>query len=142
MMSSKSNDANDNTSCQQQQSDDDDPVFIVESSPPESSTKDEKSPPTTMLVPRLCFGLYKVPDDDIGVRVVLDAIDVGYRHFDCAPIYGNEITFGKAFQQKVSSKQCDDNEDRLLLKRDEFYITSKYGIQHKNRVKKLFAKVL
>ena len=48
-------------------------------------------------VPVLAFGLYKVPTGDEGVRVVEDAVRrAGYRHLDCASIYGNEETVGRA----------------------------------------------
>jgi diketogulonate reductase-like aldo/keto reductase len=45
----------------------------------------------------LAFGLYGVPDSDEGERIILDALhEAGYRHFDSAPVYGNERTFGRA----------------------------------------------
>jgi len=44
------------------------------------------------------------------------AIDTGYRHFDCAMIYGNEKEIGDAIKQKI---------DEGVVTREELYITSK-----------------
>src|SRR5580698_8448780 len=43
------------------------------------------------------------------------AISVGYRHFDCASIYGNEERIGKIFRDSFQGG----------LRRDEVWITSK-----------------
>ena len=40
-------------------------------------------------VPKVGFGIFKIPKEDT-VRAVLDAIEVGYRHFDTAQSYMNE----------------------------------------------------
>ncbi|MDR0370495.1 MAG: aldo/keto reductase [Prevotellaceae bacterium] len=47
---------------------------------------------------------------------VLDAIKVGYRHFDCAYVYANEHEIGDAIQEAVGLG---------WVKRDELFITSK-----------------
>ena len=47
------------------------------------------------FMPQLVFGMYKVSPHDCE-NVVLSAINAGYRHFDCASIYGNEEAMGKA----------------------------------------------
>jgi diketogulonate reductase-like aldo/keto reductase len=64
------------------------------------------------LIPSLAFGLYKIPADDEGVSLILQAIRAGYRHFDCASIYGNEAALGKAV--RLSG-----------VPREEFFICSK-----------------
>jgi len=49
-------------------------------------------------IPQLAFGLYKVPADESGVAIILQAIEAGYRHFDAATVYGNTATLGKALR--------------------------------------------
>lgn len=63
-------------------------------------------------VPRLAFGLYKVPASDEGEQVILDAIHTGYRHFDTASFYQNEATLGRALKKSGLPREC-------------FFITSK-----------------
>lgn len=50
------------------------------------------------------------------VNSIKSAIDIGYRHFDCAAIYNNEKSVGKAINDKIAEG---------VIKRDEVYITSK-----------------
>lgn len=49
-------------------------------------------------VPKVGFGIFKIPKEDT-VRAVLDAIEVGYRHFDTAQSYMNEEELGTAIRQ-------------------------------------------
>lgn len=51
-----------------------------------------------MSIPRLAFGLYKVPADESGVEIILQAIKTGYRHFDAATVYRNTATLSKALR--------------------------------------------
>ncbi len=46
-------------------------------------------------IPQLGFGVFKV-DPAETTRIVSDALEVGYRHFDTAAIYGNEAGVGGA----------------------------------------------
>lgn len=46
-------------------------------------------------IPQLAFGLYNVRPEECE-EVVINAIKAGYRHFDCASIYGNEAAVGRA----------------------------------------------
>jgi diketogulonate reductase-like aldo/keto reductase len=60
------------------------------------------------------FGSDHVPHAAVA-SAVLDAAALGYRHFDCAAVYGNENLIGESFQQIMRSG----------IKREELWITSK-----------------
>ncbi|HWD24836.1 MAG TPA: aldo/keto reductase [Acidimicrobiales bacterium] len=62
-------------------------------------------------IPQLGFGVFKV-DPTATVRIVTEAIEVGYRHIDTAEMYGNEAEVGEAIR-------------RSGLGRDAFFVTSK-----------------
>ena len=47
-------------------------------------------------MPWLGLGVFQIPDDADAERAVRAAIDLGYRHFDTAALYGNERGVGKA----------------------------------------------
>lgn len=47
-------------------------------------------------MPKEGFGVFQIRDLDECERVVLDAIDTGYRLIDTAESYGNESAVGKA----------------------------------------------
>ena len=67
-------------------------------------------------VPKVGFGIFKIPKEDT-VRAVLDAIEVGYRHFDTAQSYMNEEELGTAIRQSG-------------IPRKEFFITTKVWLEH------------
>lgn len=36
-----------------------------------------------------------------GAETIKNAIDAGYRHFDCAYFYGNEVEVGEGINEKI-----------------------------------------
>lgn len=61
------------------------------------------------------FGSDHVPPQQVA-DAVEEAIALGYRHIDCASVYGNEKEIGRALRRVLSSG---------LVRRDELFITSK-----------------
>ncbi|MDO5721421.1 MAG: aldo/keto reductase [Actinomycetaceae bacterium] len=66
---------------------------------------------TGATIPQLGIGTYLVPPED-AQRVVEDAIEIGYRHFDTAQMYHNEKEVGRALAASG-------------LKREEYFLTTK-----------------
>ncbi len=72
-------------------------------------------------MPALGLGTWKSKPGEV-FGAILSAINIGYRHIDCAPIYGNEKEIGEAL------KKCFDDK---IVKREEVWITSKlWNDQH------------
>ncbi len=66
-------------------------------------------------MPILGLGTWKSAPNEVGTAV-REALRIGYRHIDCAAIYGNEADIGKALEEAVQSG---------AVRRDELWITSK-----------------
>lgn len=66
-------------------------------------------------MPAIGLGTWKSTSSDISA-VVNDALQLGYRHIDCAAIYGNEAGVGQALTDSFKAG---------VVKRDEVWITSK-----------------
>lgn len=66
-------------------------------------------------MPALGLGTWKSDPGAVGAAVS-NAIATGYRHFDCAPIYGNEAEIGAALGGAL---------DTGAVRRDQLWITSK-----------------
>lgn len=62
-------------------------------------------------IPQLGFGVWQVEPSETA-RVVSEAFEIGYRHIDTAPVYGNERGVGRAVAASG-------------LRREEVFITSK-----------------
>ena len=54
--------------------------------------------PSSIEIPQLGFGVWQVPDEQ-APAAILTALEVGYRSFDTAKIYGNEEGVGRALAQ-------------------------------------------
>lgn len=67
------------------------------------------------LYPQFGLGTWQSPENQV-YQAVKDAIDIGYRHIDCAYVYGNEVGIGKAIAAKVEDG---------TVKSSELYITGK-----------------
>ncbi|EDQ90080.1 uncharacterized protein MONBRDRAFT_20622, partial [Monosiga brevicollis MX1] len=73
--------------------------------------------PESSHVPLVGFGTFnEFRDNDKVAAAVKHAIKVGYRHFDCAKLYGNELEIGKAINECI---------DEGLVKREELFIVTK-----------------
>nr|WP_298932134.1 aldo/keto reductase [uncultured Erythrobacter sp.] len=66
-------------------------------------------------MPRSGFGLWKIPQDKTADTVV-EAIRAGYRHFDSAADYANEVQTGEGIAKAINEG---------LVTREELWITSK-----------------
>lgn len=66
-------------------------------------------------------------------KAVKDAIDIGYRHFDSAMIYGNDQEVGTAIREKIADG-CVKREDLFITNKvlqlftDHVLINEKYNI--------------
>ena len=65
--------------------------------------------------PILGLGTWKSAPGEVA-NAIIEAVKIGYRHIDCAAIYGNEKEIGEAFSQLFKQG---------IVKREELFITSK-----------------
>lgn len=74
---------------------------------------------TGALMPGLGLGTWKADPGVVG-QAVQSAITLGYRHLDCAAIYGNEVEIGVALKQVF-----EEEEPTRKVRREDLFITSK-----------------
>ncbi|XP_067008365.2 aldo-keto reductase family 1 member B1 [Anabrus simplex] len=65
--------------------------------------------------PTIGLGTWQAPAGEVGVAIK-EAIDIGYRHFDCAMFYRNEAEVGNAIRDKIADG---------TVTREEVFVTSK-----------------
>jgi alcohol dehydrogenase (NADP+) len=68
-----------------------------------------------LRMPALGLGTWKAAPGQVGVAVE-EAVRLGYRHLDCASIYGNEREVGAALARCL---------ERGMVRREELFVTSK-----------------
>ncbi len=75
-------------------------------------------------MPMLGLGTWKA-DEETVYEAVTEAVRAGYRHIDCAAIYGNEAAIGRALTAVIREG---------VVKREELWITSKlWNNAHKEK---------
>lgn len=72
------------------------------------------------------YGTWKIPSDDEGIQIIKNAVDAGYRHFDSAERYENEVMLGTALRYSG-------------VKRENLWITGKVWKNHMGYDQTLFA---
>lgn len=61
------------------------------------------------------MGTWRAPEEEVEAAINL-ALEIGYRHFDCAPVYMNEKVIGKVFKSWIDSGK---------IKRSDLFVTTK-----------------
>ncbi|MDT8346826.1 MAG: aldo/keto reductase [Flavobacteriaceae bacterium] len=67
------------------------------------------------LIPAIGLGTWKSKPEEL-YDAIINAVQMGYRHIDCAAIYANEHSIGKALKDLMTSGE---------IKRESLWITSK-----------------
>ncbi len=85
-------------------------------------------------IPLVGLGLWKIPQDQTAQRVY-EAIEAGYRLFDGAEDYGNEVQAGEGFNKAIADG---------LVKREDLVVVSKLwnNYHHPKNVRKALEKTL
>lgn len=56
-------------------------------------------------IPKIAFGTWQMPNDNVGYNSVAFALKTGYIHIDTARVYGNEEIVGKAIMDSGTDRQ-------------------------------------
>jgi alcohol dehydrogenase (NADP+) len=73
-------------------------------------------------IPALGFGTL-IPDADVTISATRDALEAGFRHFDCAERYRNEREVGEALQAGLAA--------RAIAREDLFVTTKLWNSNHR-----------
>ncbi len=73
-------------------------------------------------MPALGFGTL-IPDAAVTITATRDALEAGFRHFDCAERYGNEREVGKALQAGLAAGG--------IVREDIFVTTKLWNTNHR-----------
>ena len=71
--------------------------------------------PTGQKMPQVGLGKWKL-DKPLCADTIYKAIQIGYRHFDAACDYGNEVEVGQGLRRAIGDG---------LIKREDVFVTSK-----------------
>jgi len=77
-------------------------------------------------MPMLGLGTLNMGDDDMLINAIKYAVNLGYRHFDCAWVYGNEKVIGRALEEAMK-------ESNGKVKREDLFIVSKVWNTHHSK---------
>ncbi|RJE22366.1 Aldo/keto reductase family [Aspergillus sclerotialis] len=83
---------------------------------------------TGAKIPAVGFGTWKAAPGEAAAAIE-EAFEAGYRHFDCAPLYGNEAEIGQVFR-------------RTTVPREEYFVTTKLWSSDHRRVQEALEKSL
>lgn len=84
-----------------------------------------------VLIHQLGFGLYKVPAANAEELVAI-ALAAGYRHFDTAAMYGNEVGVARGISSQLGGQAGSGGSGELFpsLSREYLFITTKVWNDH------------
>ncbi len=67
-------------------------------------------------IPSIGFGVFRMENSEVSKDIIINALEMGYRHIDTATAYSNEEIVGQAIRESG-------------IKREELYITTKLSTQ-------------